>query len=445
MIISPEITDVSPFFRLERTGNVVAMTIASSAYGWYDEDLGYWMWDGEIEAYLGEQSYYYYQTADRPLDAYLVETLTPGLATSGSFIINYGQYDESFNVTIYDTAAVFDGTAGRDFVFGSAFDDRLSGGAGNDGFEGGAGDDVINGGAGADLIDGGDGNDTASYAGASAGVEAHLGRSHLNRGDAWGDRYISIENLTGSNFADQLQGDGGANKLVGGGGGDFLFGLGGDDTLNGGAGADALFGGAGNDLLVGGAGGDVLDGGAGRDTASYATAAAGVSVSLVFGALNTGDAAGDVLINVENLIGTRYDDRLTGDAKANDISGGAGNDTIRGGGGADMLSGGKGLDTFIFNKLAPTPESAATILDYNVADDRIVLDDIAFTALSRGRLDASAFVIGSAATTADHRIIYNSATGEVSYDADGSGAGAAQVFLKLAAGLAMTELEFAVI
>src|SRR6185295_14112803 len=99
----------------------------------------------------------------------------------------------------------------------------------------------------ADSLDGGIGTDTASYATAGAGVAARLAAPAGNTGDAAGDSYVSIENLTGTNFADTLTGDGNANVL---------------------AGLD------GNDTLIGGAGADSLDGGAGSDTASYATAAA---------------------------------------------------------------------------------------------------------------------------------------------------------------------------
>ena len=79
----------------------------------------------------------------------------------------------------------------------------------------------------------------------------------------------------------------------------------GDDTLEGGAGDDTLNGLAGNDTLIGGAGADALDGGDDTDTASYAGSSAAVTVSLVAGATNTGgDAEGDTLSNIENLIGS---------------------------------------------------------------------------------------------------------------------------------------------
>lgn len=122
---------------------------------------------------------------------------------------------------------------------------------------------------------------------------------------------------------------------TGGEGGDALAGEGGNDTLQG-------F--AGNDSLEGGEGADVLDGGAGFDHASYALAQAGVVASLSDPAANTGAAAGDSYLAIEGLIGSAFNDHLTGDAGANRLDGGAGDDTLSGGLGADTLAGGAGFD-----------------------------------------------------------------------------------------------------
>lgn len=108
----------------------------------------------------------------------------------------------------------------------------ISGLGGNDNLEGGLGPDVL---------DGGSGTDTASYAGAPAGVTASLGQSSGNTGEAAGDTYTSVENLTGSAFADTLTGDGNANTIDGGGSNDVITGNGGNDFL---------FGSAGNDMFV---------------------------------------------------------------------------------------------------------------------------------------------------------------------------------------------------
>ena len=97
-------------------------------------------------------------------------------------------------------------------------------------------------------------------------------------------------------------------------------------------------------MLVGGAGADQMFGNAGEDTVSYAGSNAAVTVSLQSGTASGGYAAGDVLVEVENLAGTRFWDRLTGDGGANRLSGGVGNDWLSGGGGNDMLEGGAGAD-----------------------------------------------------------------------------------------------------
>ncbi|WP_193227608.1 cellulase family glycosylhydrolase [Aureimonas psammosilenae] len=223
---------------------------------------------------------------------------------------------------------------GIENLTGSAFDDTLTGDAGANVLDGGAGNDLLSGGAGADTLIGGAGVDTASYAGSQAGVSVNLATGLGSGGDAAGDRLSGIENLTGSALNDTLSGDRFANTLLGGAG---------DDTLS---------GGAGNDTLEGGAGADVLDGGADRDTVSYAGSLAGVSVDLAAGTASGGDAEGDRLIAIENLVGSRFDDTLVGDAGRNVIDGGAGNDTLEGGAGADTLNGGTGYDTASYSRSA---------------------------------------------------------------------------------------------
>jgi Ca2+-binding RTX toxin-like protein len=120
------------------------------------------------------------------------------------------------------------------------------------------------------------------------------------------------------------------------------------DTINGLGGNDVIHGLGGNDTLDGGAGNDTLDGGNGTDTASYASASAGVTVSLaVTVAQNTIGAGTDTLTGIENLVGSNYADTLTGDGAANSLSGGGGADTLDGAGGADTLDGGVGADILI--------------------------------------------------------------------------------------------------
>ena len=131
-----------------------------------------------------------------------------------------------------------------------------------------------------------------------------------------------------------------SQHLVGGNFDDLLSGLGGDDNLYGHGGADVLLGGLGDDTIDGGPGNDMLDGGSGLDTASYASAASAVAVSLaVVGPQDTVGAGTDTLISIENLTGSASADTLTGDYGPNVLQGGGGGDTIDGGAGDDDIRG----------------------------------------------------------------------------------------------------------
>jgi Ca2+-binding RTX toxin-like protein len=142
----------------------------------------------------------------------------------------------------------------------------------------------------------------------------------------------------GSNGNDTIVGTPQVDIINGLGGNDVISGLASDDFLDGGTGDDTLSGGDGDDILTGGPGADALDGGNGDDTASYSGSSTAVTVDLGAGTGSSGDAAGDTLANVENLVGSNGDDVLTGDANNNIIEGGAGADNMDGGGGRDTIS-----------------------------------------------------------------------------------------------------------
>ena len=147
----------------------------------------------------------------------------------------------------------------------------------------------------------------------------------------------------------ELEGTAGADKLEGAGGEDTIKGGAGADFLSGGGANDELFGEAGDDTLEGGPGADTLSGGfpnGGVDTITYARSAAAVRVNLGEAAAEGGEAEGDVIMHIENIIGSPWADWLRGDSNDNVLTGGAGDDTlIGGGGGNDRLSGGAGDDT----------------------------------------------------------------------------------------------------
>ncbi|WP_298725303.1 retention module-containing protein [uncultured Pseudomonas sp.] len=180
-----------------------------------------------------------------------------------------------------------------------------------------------------------------------------------------------------------LTGTDGSDTLLAGAGNDTLNAGAGNDVLIGGDGDDSLHGSDGNDLLIGGAGNDLLDGGAGIDTASYAGAASGVTVSLAIdGAQNTLGAGTDTLTGIENLVGSDYNDTLTGNDMANLLKGGLGNDTLIGGGADDVLiggpgnntlTGGTGSDTFLWQQ---GNNGHDVVTDFTPGTDRLDLSQL---------------------------------------------------------------------
>ena len=235
-----------------------------------------------------------------------------------------------------------EGGQGSDLLSGDVGSDFLSGGSGDDYLYGDADEDTLLGESGNDLIDGGSEADVVSYvtSPSSAIVNIDETSSYNNVAypfdlepsftiaagtalDGFGntDTLRNLENITGSNYSDVLIGNALSN---------ILNGL------------------AGNDLLVGNGGDDTLDGGDGIDTVSYRRSSnssnIGVSVDLSQGTGFDGIDGLDTLRNVENIIGSRFADRLTGNSQANTILGGDGNDIIDGKEGSDRLFGENGND-----------------------------------------------------------------------------------------------------
>ena len=301
--------------------------------------------------------------------------------------------------------------AGNDTITGTGLDDKLSGFAGNDTFLGGGGKDVM---------DGGSGVDTASYRTSSAAVTVNLTTGTGTGGDAQGDTLTGIERLIGSKFADTLTGNGEANFLIDGGRGlDKLTGQGGNDSYavhN--AGTVIVEGaGAGNDRVGAGVKDFVL--------------ANGVSAEL----LNTTSLKATHAIN------------LTGNDVVQLVRGNAGANVIDGKGGSDFLFGMGGQDTFVFSSALGTG-NVDTIGDFKAADDTIRLENGIFTVLTTaGALSADAFQANATGLAADatDRIIYETDTGKLFYDADGNGAGAAIQFATLTGNPTLTAADFVVI
>lgn len=155
--------------------------------------------------------------------------------------------------------------------------------------------------------------------------------------------------ILGTRRADRIRGTSGRDVIVGAGGDDTIFGLGGHDLICGsggldyvspGDGNDKVNGGAGHDTLAAGAGRDRLIGGIGSDWLDFRDARRGVTVSLA-----ARKSPGERWSSLENVVGSRRADRLTGDDGQNQLRGGAGNDRLHGLGGDDVLAGQDGNDT----------------------------------------------------------------------------------------------------
>lgn len=270
------------------------------------------------------------------------------------------------------------GTSTDDVLTGNSRSNDLAGGGGHDEINGGAGDDRLSGGAGNDTLSGGAGNDTYWYAETSFGNDSLTdsagdsdtldfssftrpvtlslgntatqtieGASQLNLTSA-----TAFENLLGTRFKDVLTGNSLDNLLSGGGG---------DDSLNGAAGNDRLVGGAGNDTFVftGTAlGNDVIVEDAARDTDTLDFGNLGGNVAIELKLTSPQEIGAGLLglalsssTGIENVIGSAYDDVITGNSRNNVFYGGAGNDTLGdpscgcGGASQDTLYGGDGNDT----------------------------------------------------------------------------------------------------
>ncbi len=264
--------------------------------------------------------------------------------------------------------------------------------------------------------------------------------------------------LTGTSAAQTLAGGDLDDTLNGAGGNDALWGNLGNDTLDGGTGADTLRGGAGNDSYFVDLGGDriIEAAGGGTDTvfasASYTLAANVENGTLELAlALNlTGNASANLLTGnsgKNTLNGAGGVDRLTGNEGNDALIGGTGNDKLTGGAGNDILTGGTGRDAFIFN-FAASASNRDTIRDFKANQDKVHLDNAIFTALGTdGALASAKFRANTTgkAGDANDRIVYETDTGRLFYDANGKAAGGAVQIATLDRNLALDAGDFLIL
>jgi Ca2+-binding RTX toxin-like protein len=232
--------------------------------------------------------------------------------------------------------------------------------------------------------------------------------------------------INGSDRSETLDGTGSGDLIRAYAGNDIVNGYGGADTISGGSGNDQLRGGTGNDKLYGDSGNDIISGFDGNDWAFGGD-----------GEDNVGGNAGN-----DTLFGGNGDDYIFGDITSTT----SGRDVIYGGAGRDTLFGGAQGDAFVFTT-APNSSNVDWIRDYNTVSDIIWIDNAVFINLPTGALAASAFARNTTGNAADRsdRIIYETDTGRLFFDRDGTGGAAKVHFASVGTNMAMNHGDFLVI
>ncbi len=228
------------------------------------------------------------------------------------------------------------GTSGADEIFGMGGNDRIYGLGGNDVIWGGAGDDRLSGAQGNDILNGGSGWDMARYDldhtnGGTQGIDINLstGTGTDTFGDT--DTFISIEDIRASVFDDKIVGNDSENGF---------WGADGDDVIEAKGGDDRLVGSQGNDILNGGNGWDIVR----YDFDDYYGATMGINIDLSAGTGTDAFGDTDTFIGIEEVWGSVFNDKITGDNGNNWLWGDNGKDILKGLGGNDQLFGENGND-----------------------------------------------------------------------------------------------------
>lgn len=342
---------------------------------------------------------------------------------------------------------------GNDKIDGGDGDDKLYTGYGNSLIVGGKGNDTIEAGTGDNTIDGGDGNDVMQFYSGSNVIKGGKGNDVITVD------YESLDfnKIDGGDGDDEIISGGGRANVLGGKGNDTITAGQSDDTINGGDGNDVIDAGYGRNSVNGGAGDDVItaydghnkiDGGDGNDSITVGVGRNNVKGGKGNDTINAGEGndtidggANDDVINAGNgnnkVLGGAGSDSITSGFGSDSVDGGADNDTINGGAGNDTLLGGAGDDVLIagdgfdvltggagFDKFVLSLSSDLnTVKDFKSGEDKLV-----FT-LSETPVELNAVNFVQSATSvftfADDlpSFGYNTKTGALFYDADGTGVG----------------------
>ena len=341
--------------------------------------------------------------------------LAGGYLDTDASTIHFGAGNDftgnDFGLSLYGnvTATNAEAVTGDFYWEGGTAANAITGAGSADTLIGGGGDDTITGNGGNDEIDGGNGTDVVVYSDAATITQDGLTGWTVTSATGGTDTLTNIEQVNDSATGKIL--------LVGNGGyasieaainaaasGDTIRVASGTWTLPG-----TLLGGSENDLLLGGGDNDTLDGGTGADQMFGGTGNDTYTV----------DDAGDIVSE----------------------SSAQGTDTVH----ASVsyaLTGGDGLDSFVFSSTLNGTTNVDSITDFVVADNSFNLKTSVFTTLSAGTLDAGAFVTGTGAGDATDRIIYDNTTGDLFYDADGSGVCAQVKFAHVTPLTALTNNDF---
>ena len=334
----------------------------------------------------------------------------------------------SFTLGAYVENLVLTGTGHLDGA-GNALANSISGNAGRNRLDGGAGADTMSGGSGNDTYVVDDAGDKTLEA-PGGGTDTVLSSiSHVLSAD------VERLTLTGS-AAVNATGNGAANSLEGNSAANRLDGRAGADVMRGGAGDDIYIVDNARDIVIESAGG-----GSDRIFSSVSYALGGKVEQLTLTGRAAIDGTGNSLGN--SISGNSAANVLDGGAGKDTLRGGLGNDSLFGGHGNDFLQGGGGADGFYFDTALSGSTNVDRLLNFSPVNDTIFLDRSIFGGIAAdGVLSTGAFRSGSEAQDETDRILYDVQTGNIFYDADGTGAAAAVLFARVASGTALTHLDF---